>query len=260
MFFYIAFLWPGGLLCVIAYYLLLTHREKQTEQLDIHLDFQCTLFFLCLVLLPLMIPIFTIGIVQILVSRMMSRRTLSRIKVGDVLSCDRKGTTFTVVSVARRVLLESKDNMTITITNELSTRSSTIPGNYIAYHDIKDMASWIPSCELPTRVVRRVGRVQVVDDLKTLSRVLEHGSRWWDNQMVVSSVTSAQLIFELERPVKYIQRTWRKRRDQRRLRASKVIATAVLYYMYRPGGRMYAEARGRFEDSVVWIAVMFCQQ
>jgi hypothetical protein len=205
---------------------MLTSQNKQVPD-DLRFV-QLGIMELVLAALPLMIPICTI-VIRLLLHRIKSRRNAILVDVGCVLSNDDNRYTFIVLSPpsysgnSGRILLR---------TTNRSTSS-------IVCHD-RDMTSARSSM----RIVGRIGRVELVQEIKGATHIIER-----NNDVNRSpSLIKAQLLFSLQRPVRYIQRAWRQRRVRRRHLAAMVITSAVLDYLYRPGGPRFGAARDRFVD------------
>ena len=226
---------------MFAYHSMLTPPEKRLV-IGFSDDalMQTVLIFYVVLGLLLMIPVFIVFIVMLTVLRARSDRSLRRARAGDVLSSDKSGTTYIVI-LPMLLLLEWSD--------------VGIGNCFILCHNVRDMARWIPSSKGAVRVLRRIGRVELVQAIKDASRITaehdESSSHWVESirWSIATYMWTQQVVFTLERHVRYIQRAWRKRRAQRRSRAAKVIAAAVLDYIYRPGGRRYVSALHRFDMS-----------
>jgi hypothetical protein len=218
-------------MCV--FYFMLTSQEKKN---DITFTFtlwslQSVIVFCMLAFMPLMIPICIVAILQLLYYRIKSRRVVGMAVLGCVLSNDDKRYTFVVLSYSgnsERILLQ--------ITN--------ISSYFIVCRNDRDMVRCIPSARSPISIVRRIGRVELAKEIKDATFIVDHGECW----LASLKMLKAQLLFSLQRPVRYIQRAWRQRRVRRRQRAAMVITSAVLDYLYRPGGPRFGKARDRFED------------
>jgi hypothetical protein len=236
-------LWPGGVATMSVFYFMLTSKEKQVpDDTNFPMWLNRVIGVCTLAALPLMIPIFTVGGILLQVYRIKSRRVARMAVLGCVLSNDDTMYTFIVLSPpsysgnSQRILLRT------------TNRSAA----FIVCHDDRDIVYWIPSARSSMSIIRRIGRVELVQEIKGAMYIVDREDTLHEDTLreepTSLTMIKTQLLFSLQRPVRYIQRAWRHRRDRRRQLAATVITSALLNYMYRPGGPGFGAARDRFEN------------